>query len=268
MPCVSTQTPPSTPTRVTRKAAAAFAALALADTYLAGQPSAPRRALRVLTKPAMMPALMLAFARGTQLQAPATPTRRHVVTRTGTLVAQGLSGGGDVALLSKAEPAFLAGVGSFFGAHVAYTATFLTHGRPLSDPTGRGATLATLAGGGALVPAVSWAAGRRAPGLRGPVAAYAAMITAMVGSSTRLSDDVPEQARRRILAGTALFLASDSVLAVRKFLLHDPRPWSDGVVMATYTAGQGLIALGLAQVARAPRPADAAPPARVEETDG
>ena len=236
----------SAPTAASRKAAAAFATLALCDTYLAGQPSAPRRALRLLTKPTLMPTLMLAFARATQLQAPATPTRHHVVTRTGGLLAQGLSGAGDVALLSRTEPAFLTGVGAFFGAHMAYTATFLTHGRPLADPTGRSATLATLAAAGALVPAVSWAAARRTPRLRGPVAAYAAMITAMVGSSTRLSDDVPEPARRQIVAGTGLFLASDSVLAVRKFLLHDPRPWSDAVVMATYTAGQGLIALGLA----------------------
>lgn len=257
------------PTRVVPAAAptAAYVALAAADTYLAGHPSARRRRWRTVTKPVLMPALMVAFARATGPGAESAPSRAGL-TRTGTLVAQGLSGGGDVALLSKAEPAFLAGVASFFGAHVAYTATFLATGRPLADPAGRGTTLATLGAAGSLVPAASWLAGRRAPQLQGPVAAYAAMITAMVASSTRLSDDVPEPARRRITAGTGLFFASDSILAVRRFVVREPRPWSDAVVMATYTAGQGLIALGLAQVARAPRPAVATPPARVEETDG
>jgi uncharacterized membrane protein YhhN len=248
--------------------AGAYALVAAADTYLAGHRSALMRALRMFVKPLLMPTLMLAFARATQLEPPATPTRHLELTRTGTLVAQGFSFGGDVALMSKSEPAFLGGVGSFFGAHVAYTATFVANGRSLSDPTGRGRTLATIGVAGSLVPVVAWAAGRRSPALRAPIAAYAAMITAMVASSTRLSDDVPVRARRTIAAGTGLFLASDSVLAVRTFLVENPKPFSDAVVMATYTAGQGLIALGLAQAARAPHPAETAPPARVEETDG
>ena len=258
---------PGNTTRVLAPAGA-YAAIAATETYLAGHRSALARALRVFVKPLLMPALMLAFARATQLEPPAAPTRRHELTRTGTLVAQGFSWGGDVALLSKTEPAFLGGVGSFFGAHVAYTATFVGLGRPWSDPTGRRATLTTIGVAGSLVPVVAWAAGRRSPTLRGPIAAYAAMITAMVASSTRLSEDVPQRARRTIAAGTGLFLASDSVLAVRKFLMQNPQPRSDAVVMATYTAGQGLIALGLAQAARAPRPVETAPPVRVEETDG
>jgi uncharacterized membrane protein YhhN len=264
----ATPTPSPTGLPPTRVLALRYAAVAAADTYLAGHRSALVRSLRLLTKPLLMPTLMLAFARATQLEAPARPTRRHVTTRTGTLVAQGLSAGGDVALLSKSEPAFLAGVGSFLGAHVAYTATFVANGRPLSDPTNRDVALSTAVSAGSLLPVVTWAAGRRSPRLRGPIAAYVAMITAMVTSSTRLSDDVPSQARRTIVAGTGLFLASDTVLAARKFLVREPRPWSDAVVMATYTAGQGLIALGLAQAATAPRPAEQSPPARVEETDG
>jgi hypothetical protein len=36
------------------------------------------------------------------------------------------------------------------------------------------------------------------------------------------------------------------VLAVQEFLLDEPRPVLESVVMATYTAGQGLIAAGVA----------------------
>ena len=46
--------------------------------------------------------------------------------------------------------------------------------------------------------------------------------------------------------GTALFLVSDTVLATQKFLMAEPRPVLESLVMATYTAGQGLIAAGVA----------------------
>jgi uncharacterized membrane protein YhhN len=57
---------------------------------------------------------------------------------------------------------------------------------------------------------------------------------------------LPQGARRTLQVGTALFLVSDSVLAVQKFLLTEPRPALESVVMATYTAAQGLIAAGVA----------------------
>lgn len=258
--------PTSTPVSA-RGAAAAYAGLALADTWLAGQSSPRRRRLRLLTKPALMPMLMLAFDRATPSPGPAAPPSRRML-RPGGLAAQGLSGVGDVALLSPREPAFLGGVGAFFAAHVAYTATFVANGRHWRDATTARATLTAAGVGTALAPAVGWAAGRHSPALRGPVSAYAAMITAMVTSSTRLGEALPPTARRTISLGTGLFMASDTLIAARKFVVRDPSPGSDAVVMATYTAGQGLIALGLAQAARAPRPAAAAPPARVEETDG
>ena len=260
-------THPTSTSASARGPAAAYAGLALADTWLAGQSSAGRRRLRLLTKPALMPALMLAFARATPSPGPAAPPSRRML-RPGGLSAQALSGVGDVALLSPREPAFLGGVGAFFAAHVAYAATFAANGRPWRDTTTARATLAAAGVGVTLAPAVGWAAGRRSPALQGPVTAYAVMISAMVTSSTRLGEDLPPAARRTISLGTGLFMASDTLIAARKFVMRHPRPGSDALVMATYTAGQGLIALGLTQAARAPRPAAAAPPARVEETDG
>jgi uncharacterized membrane protein YhhN len=65
-----------------------------------------------------------------------------------------------------------------------------------------------------------------------------------------LDPDLPPGARVTLRAGTALFLASDSVLAVQRFLLAEPVPVLDSVVMATYTAGQGLIAAGVTAAAR------------------
>jgi uncharacterized membrane protein YhhN len=98
-----------------------------------------------------------------------------------------------------------------------------------------------------LTPLTSLAAGRKAPVLRVPVAAYATILSGMFASSRMLDPALPRGARRTLQAGAVLFLVSDGVLAVQKFLLAEPRPGLESVVMATYTAGQGLIATGVAR---------------------
>ncbi len=259
------------PARPARTPVATYVALAALDTWLAAAPSASRRRLRIATKPLLMPALTTAFARATAGSgggAGEPPASLRPGLRAVTMSAQALSGVGDVALLARRDSAFLAGMGAFFGAHVAYTLGFASQGRPLRDPTKRTAALATALLGTASALGVGQLAGRRSQAMRGPVSAYGAMISTMVASSLRLDESVPSSARRQIELGTGLFLASDCIIAARSFVVRDPRPWSDAVVMATYTAGQGLIALGLAQAARAPHPAVAAPPVRVEETGG
>lgn len=228
----------------TRWKAAAYVALAAADTALAARGGKAKRA-RLVTKPLLMPALASAYASGTRGD--------RSTLRTGVLTAQALSGAGDVALLGSGERAFLTGLGSFFAAHVSYVAAFASRGRPLTDR--EGATGAKAAAGTWLVaaPVMATAAGRKAPELRVPVAAYAGVLSAMVATSTRLRPDLPAGARRTVVAGTALFLLSDGILGAREFLVKDQPAWMDGAVMATYTAGQGLIALGTAQAATATR---------------
>ena len=110
--------------------------------------------------------------------------------------------------------------------------------------------VATLAGWGALWlalgPAMGWAAGRRSTGLGVPVAAYAGVLLAMFATTTTLDPALPARARTSIRAGSALFLLSDTLLGAQDFLLSEHRPVLDRSVMATYTAGQGLIAWGVA----------------------
>lgn len=230
----------------------AYAVLAVADTVAAGRTdsTAARRARYVL-KPALMPALTAAFVRGTPVDGDAR------VLRGGTVAAQAFSWGGDVALLARGERAFLAGVGSFAAAHVAYVAALLSvRGRREDvDRTGIAVALGVWATAG---PAMSLAAGRTDPALRGPVAAYATILSAMFASSRMLDPGLPRSARRRLQAGTALFLVSDTVLATQKFVLRNPHPVLESVVMATYTAGQGLIAAGVAGFASQPAALSAA----------
>ncbi len=222
-------------------AAAAYVALAAADTTLATRTSRRARAARFVTKPLLMPALATAFVGATEGKG---------TLAKGTAAAQAFSWGGDVALLGKGDNAFLAGLSSFFAGHLGYVAAFASardRSNPLDNPGVKAAGALLLTTG----PVMAFAAGRKEPKLRLPVAAYAGVLSSMFATSTMLDKQLPQSARRTIVAGTGLFLASDTILGTREFIVKNDSAALDGAVMATYTAGQGLIALGVAQAARA-----------------
>lgn len=232
--------PPGANRRRALLAAAGYAALAGVDTALAGRPSARARRARFVIKPLLMPTLATAFTE-------ATPGRTDLLTRA-TQAAQAFSWGGDVALLGKGDKAFLSGVGSFALAHAAYITAFASRAadRKQLDITGikaAGVMWATTA------PVMGIAAHRRHPGFGVPIAGYGSILAAMFAASTALDPAIPARARTTLKAGTALFLLSDSLLGAQEFLLKEPNPRLEAAVMATYTAGQGLIAAGVAQAA-------------------
>lgn len=212
-----------------------YLALAAVDSYLAGRDSKAARRSRFLTKPLLMPTLAVTthFARrgdGAGLVRP-------------VLAAQAFSWGGDLALMGRSRQSFLAGVGSFFAAHVAYIGGFALArdpGASLDAPGVRAAAGVWVVA----APLMAVQAGRQDPALRMPIAAYAGVLSAMFASSTLLRRSIPTAARRRIVAGTSLFLLSDSLLGIEKFLRSERSPALETAVMATYTAGQWLIAEG------------------------
>jgi uncharacterized membrane protein YhhN len=211
-----------------------YVAVATLDTVLAGRTTKAARRLRFATKPALMPLLNAATrdAHG-----------EDVFVRRGLTAAQAMSWAGDVALLGRSEPAFLGGLGSFFGAHLAYIATFAArHGRlRQTGTTGlKAAGLMWLT----TAPVMTVAARRTSPELAGPVAGYATVLAAMFAAGSTLDPDLSAPGRRLLQAGTALFLVSDTLLGAKEFLLHDDVPRVEAAVMATYTAAQLLIALG------------------------
>jgi uncharacterized membrane protein YhhN len=225
---------------------AGYAALAVADSVAAGRRGTTARRLRLVLKPALMPALAAAFLHGTRGDPRRVPTDP---LRAGTVAALALSWGGDLALLGSSRRSFLAGVGSFAGAHVAYVAAFLSVRASLPGEGGAHDTAGLRVALGLWVsaaPLLSVAAGRRDPALRVPVAAYATVLSGLFASSRLIDPALPPAPRRTLQAGTALFLVSDTVLAVQRFVLTEPRPVLESVVMLTYTAGQGLIAAGVA----------------------
>lgn len=239
--------------RLTRPAlaSATYATLAAVDTYLAGRPEPAARRARYVTKPLLMPTLL---AR-TRLAGTDEPDSLGASARTRSLLrgvetAQVFSWGGDVALLGRGQRSFLAGVGSFLTAHLGYIAGFLSARDPksaLGDP-GPKAGIATWV---ITAPVMATAAGRQDPTLRAPIAVYAGVLSTMFASSTLVDRSLPESARRKILAGTSLFLLSDTLLGVQKFLRRKPSPLLESAVMATYTTGQWLIADGAVAATRA-----------------
>lgn len=229
------------PARTTDTVLRSYVVLAIADAVLAGRTQAGARRARRVTKPLLMALLGV----GTRAR---TAGRRDRLAAA-TTAAQVFSWGGDVALLGRRERAFLAGVGSFFLAHVSYIAGFASARDPrarLSDtgPKAAGAVLLVLA------PVMATAAGRKDPQMRLPIAAYAAILASMFGASTMLDEALGAPARRRIVAGTSLFLLSDGLIGIQRFLRATPSPPLETAVMLTYTAGQWLIADGVAAAGR------------------
>ncbi|WP_371529939.1 lysoplasmalogenase [Streptomyces sp. NBC_01283] len=139
--------------------------------------------------------------------------------------------GGDVLLLFDADLAFLAGMGSFAAGHVCYLVLFRRHGTSRA----RGAWL-VAAYATALVGTVAVLWPDLPPDMRGPVAGYSLLLTAMAFGATRLG--------LTAAAGGALFLLSDTLIATGVAEWPQaPRP--DFWIMLTYIAAQFLLVNGV-----------------------
>ncbi|RHW26568.1 lysoplasmalogenase [Nocardioides immobilis] len=211
---------------------AAYAGLALLDTALSASTRPAAHQARFLTKPLLMPLLSASLA-----TTPGSSSARVPV-----LAAQAAGWVGDVALLSEERKPFVAGTTAFGVGHLAYLAAFVPRRRRepalVADPRAR-----TLAAVWAVSsPMVAWNA--RRSGMAPVVATYSALLTSMVVAATRLDPAQPPAGRRLLAAGALLFLASDSTLGLRKFVLDDPSPWVEGAVMASYTSAQLLLSEG------------------------
>ncbi|MFF3688727.1 lysoplasmalogenase [Streptomyces sp. NPDC002187] len=140
-----------------------------------------------------------------------------------------LGWGGDVFLLLDADWAFLVGMGSFAAGHVCYLLLF---GRARTSP-------AVAAGYGAVLVGLVVLPWPDLPAeLRGPVAGYSLLLTAMACRATGLG--------RLAGAGGALFLLSDALIATG--MAGWPQlPAPDFWIMLTYCAAQLLLTAGAQQ---------------------
>jgi uncharacterized membrane protein YhhN len=182
-----------------------YPALAVADTLLAGT---GRDRARLVTKPLLMPTLLVGKPR---------PAQRALA----------LGGLGDVALLGSGDLAFTAGLGAFLASHLAWVAALRPQSRQVLTPAKAAPYLAAWAG----LNAYLWSRTGRD---RLPVLAYS---TALLGTALAARDT----GDAAVAAGGALFLVSDTLLALERFAGVE-LPLHEGLVMATYTAAQALLA--------------------------
>ena len=148
-------------------------------------------------------------------------------------VALALSALGDFFLALKDQTRFFVpGLASFLAAHVAYLIAFLPHASA-PGATAIAAMIAVLATAVTLLTIIAPKLGR----LRGPVFAYFAVIMAMVAAALFI-----KEAPWYLGAGAVIFAASDSLIAVRKFLAPFPR--INEAVWITYIAAQFMMISG------------------------
>ncbi len=154
---------------------------------------------------------------------------RFVPDRYGFLVAAGLvlSAVGDACLLGRGQGTFLAGIGAFLLAHVAYAGAFAPISRP-SAAVAAGLAVAVVGLGRWLWPHLG--------ALRGPVLVYAAAISVMLWLGLGA-------ARPLAPLGAALFFLSDVTVARDRFVA--PGLGNRAVGLPLYYAGQLLLACSI-----------------------
>jgi alkylglycerol monooxygenase len=135
---------------------------------------------------------------------------------------------------------FVGGIAAFLVAHLAYLAAMrLPRGRA---PAHAAAALPAIAIGGSM----GWllVAGGRVPApLLVPVAVYMTILSAMLARATGrafVGSRSPES--RLLAAGAAMFVLSDSIIALSRWVMDIPYPKL--AILATYFAAQRLIVAG------------------------
>jgi uncharacterized membrane protein YhhN len=150
------------------------------------------------------------------------------------VAALALSLAGDIFLMLPRD-IFVAGLGSFLLAHVAYVVGFQQHGPDAGALLLAGVIAAAI---GAVVGGRVLGAVRRGPNpeLTVPVVAYMVVISAMVASALASGDVVAA-------AGALIFELSDSLIAWNRFVR--PLRWAPLAIMVTYHLGQALLVISL-----------------------
>jgi len=163
------------------------------------------------------------------------PEALPMVLRCGVAAGLGLSLAGDVFLMLPPRY-FVAGMGSFLAAHLAYGCAFR-------------ASMSAWPAGLLYVPFALYGLavfGWLLPGLRGlrwPVLGYVVTIVTMAWIATGWWIEVRWPHAARAMAGALLFLLSDTALAVNRF--RRPLSWSPIAALGTYYAAQWLLALSV-----------------------
>ncbi len=145
---------------------------------------------------------------------------------------------GDYFLLAPTDSRFLAGLVSFFIAHVAYCVAYAVRGTRLPGAAVAGAAMVI-----ASVFVVRWVWPHVPSDMKIPVAAYVAVISTMVALA---GGTISKPGGRLILLGAVMFYISDVFVARQQFVA--PGSINAIVGLPLYFGGQAVLALSIAQV--------------------
>jgi alkylglycerol monooxygenase len=152
------------------------------------------------------------------------------------LVGLGLSTVGDIVIAYQ----FLAGIAAFLLAHVAY---LVAMGRPRGSAAQNGAAALPALAVGATMGWILVGGGRLPAPMRVPVLVYMIVISAMLARAVARAVVAPRtRASRAFLVGAALFVTSDALIALSRWVVTVPHPHV--AILATYFAAQWWISTG------------------------
>jgi uncharacterized membrane protein YhhN len=142
---------------------------------------------------------------------------------------------GDIALLGDSVSRFKLGLGAFLVGHLGYLVCFSELGLPRPGWSWAvfAVLLVTVIATRDVTPSVYRSGGIA---LAGPVVAYTLVIAAMFVLAWFTGDWV-------IALGATIFVASDSILSINRFVR--PLPQAQLAIMVTYHVGQALIVAGV-----------------------
>ncbi len=153
---------------------------------------------------------------------------------------------GDVFLMLPGERPqwFGAGLGAFLFGHVCFLAGFAEAGAPLRTAVIVFAVVAVAAAFPA-VPIVRGAVRQTGAAIAGPLVVYMAALAAMAGAAWSLGlHRIPGGRNVFLIAGGTLFVVSDTVLAMDRFVRR--LPGGDVLVHITYHLAVAALVVGLA----------------------
>ena len=134
---------------------------------------------------------------------------------------------------------FILGLASFLIAHVLYTIIFIAKWKKKNDVTFLMVLFALTSYGILLF----WQLKDNLGEMRIPVIVYVFAIMTMAIAAFKRKNNINQKSFILVFLGALFFIASDSLLAINKFLISIPYPHI--MVMATYATAQYLITRGV-----------------------
>ena len=192
--------------------------------------------IRFVTKPLLMVWLLVYFI---SITVPGAPFRNLVIA---ALLFSWL---GDVFLMQSASSFFMAGLASFLLAQLLYTWIFL-NARKRRNPAGRWNPLMLISILVYTILLYAWLFRTLPNELRLPVLLYAIAIGSMLASAIHVYAKPFENPALLLICGAALFVLSDSLLAINQFI--QPFPLAGVGIMLTYGLAQLFIVKSISRI--------------------